>query len=449
MSLSLTSLPPELLGCIVANIESQPTRCNLARCSRQLYLCTIPHLYRQVTVQEEIRRAKQQKGNLETLASLLLRRPDLARLVRNFTLQTRSAGLLGSNEFEEPEESHDQAFATAANLSTLSNEEKIKCLGQFSHTHKSHHDLCLALLLPALLKVENVVLDLKIGCETYYLEEMVRKAGRRERPFDIQPPFEALTVFVFSHDFFHARNPGFIASLLKLPAIQKISGGLAERWFDENGDLTWLDSSSSPLTSLSLAVYKMNAEALGHILRASKALKTFSYKLCTPACISFAGIRQALQPHESCLESLSLESDNTHDEDKRHFRPMASFVNFNALKVFKVAAIFLETTENGSIRDSLINILPPNLETLHLTRFQSRLENLVKLIEALEHLLAQKSLQQMPSLKKIILENAYFFDRIVSSEVAWRRYLQGVTMQKLGTVAAAQGVSLKIKRELV
>lgn len=81
MFISLTSLPPEIVSCVIANIESQPTLCNLARCSRQLYLSTIPHLYRHVTIQEETRQGDQQNWQLRNLTSLLIRRPDLAELV--------------------------------------------------------------------------------------------------------------------------------------------------------------------------------------------------------------------------------------------------------------------------------------------------------------------------------------------------------------------------------
>lgn len=82
--MSLTALSPEVIGCVVGNIESQPTLYNLTQCSHQLYLSTIPHLYRHVTVQEGLNYGKQHNGKLQKLPSLLLRRPDL---VRYFTVQ--------------------------------------------------------------------------------------------------------------------------------------------------------------------------------------------------------------------------------------------------------------------------------------------------------------------------------------------------------------------------
>lgn len=58
MSTPLTALPPEILSCVVATIVSRHSLCNLARCSRQLHLCIIPHLYHHVTIEEEIWRGE-------------------------------------------------------------------------------------------------------------------------------------------------------------------------------------------------------------------------------------------------------------------------------------------------------------------------------------------------------------------------------------------------------
>ena len=84
--MSLAACPPEIVSCVLANIQSPPTLCNLARCSRQLYLYVIPHLYRHVRIEEGVRDEELQNGKLRKLTSLLIRRPDLARLVRHFTL---------------------------------------------------------------------------------------------------------------------------------------------------------------------------------------------------------------------------------------------------------------------------------------------------------------------------------------------------------------------------
>ena len=77
-TMSLAILPPGLVSDVVANSTSQSTLYNLAQCSRQLSLCMKPHLYRRISTLEE---RGQQNERLRSLASVLIRRPDLARLV--------------------------------------------------------------------------------------------------------------------------------------------------------------------------------------------------------------------------------------------------------------------------------------------------------------------------------------------------------------------------------
>lgn len=490
--MSLTALPPELITYVVANIESLPTLCNLARCSRQLYLCTIPHLYHHVTVQEEVPLEERQDGQLQNLASLLIRRQDLAGLVRQFTFHVVRLSRMGEGssdesetfeeikeflQLEEPKKHFspkiakvDRVFKTAIKASSLSKEEENNWLSQFGNTHRCHFDLILPLLLPALFNVEKLVLDMKYGSDTQYLERMMRRAVRREKPFEIQPPFTALTVFVHSHNMSKTQSTRFIASLVKLPAIQKISGAFGYAWDDDLWDdwddwdddlselrvadknLVELDSSSSPLTSLDLGGYAMNAADLGRILRAPQALKTFSYSVRPPACFNFTQIRHALGGQEDVLERLSLDYAEkyygvwyAHVGRRGVFGPMTSFVSFKTLKVFKTAALFLEVimTGGGTEPRNLLNVFPSNLQTLHLTRFQACYKSL---LEALEHLLARKSPQQIPSLRKLIIEEAKSFGEMRSGklmDVLWKGTHESA-IATLSTVAAIQGVSVEV-----
>ncbi|MCJ1267795.1 hypothetical protein MMC22_007681 [Lobaria immixta] len=425
-------------------------------------------------------------GKLRDLASLLVRRPNLAALVRHLTLHVVRPSRLReassedsedseySKEPEEPEELEehvrpelftvDQAFKTAANALSLSKEVERNWLRQLSDTHKCHDDLILMLLCSALPKVEKLVLDLKIGPDTHYLEEMIRRAAWRESPFDLQPPFEALTAFVLSHDRFNPRSTGLIASLLKLPAIKEISGCFGETWDDlgeligVNKNLLELDSSSSPLISLDLAACAVSTADLVHMLRAPKALKTLFYKICPPYYFGFTDLSQALGPQKDCLEILGLDYEDDYEDSYamevlpgvrpfQYFGSMISFTSFKSLKVFKTAALFLEIIDNGPECHSLINIFPPSLETLHLTRLQSQSQTI---LEAVENLLAQKSARQIPSLQKLILEESESFalkpEKLMN--VLWRG-TQETAIEKLFRVAAAQGVSLYVKEALI
>lgn len=508
MSNSLTDLPPELLIRVVANVESQASLNNLARSSRQLYLFTIPHLYQSITIQEITMEGQQQNRQLRNLTSLLIRKPDLAGLVRNFTLHTVNAeygnsydsessgdsessedsedsgDFEGCEEDEEPEEEEepeeleesgeseghaspkrgkvDQALKTAVSAWNLSEEEESDWLRQLSRTRKSRHDSVLALLLPALLKVEKVVLDLRIGQDTHYLGRMINRAARKERPFDIQQPFEALTVFACPRNQFNKQKHSidFLASLLKLPAIREISGGFRSkrndflshvRYCDKNP--VKIDCSSSSVTSLDLAAYAISPADFGQVIRAPKALKTLSYTVCLPAKFKSADIHPTLRSQETHLESFSLDYDENYEDfcavgtvpnlqECDYFRPIKSFLSFNSLRVFKIAVLFLLTTEHGTNAHKLINFFPPSLELLHLTRFQGRFEGL---LEAVEHLLASKSSQHICSLKRLILEEStvYAAREVKLMNVMWKD-TQQTAMERLSSLAAAQGVSFDV-----
>lgn len=482
MSMSLTSLPSELICCVAANITSTSTLCNLSRCSRLLYRCATPHLYRHITIAERIGK---RNGQLRNLASLLIRRPDLAALVRHFTLhlarpsvaslpyseEHHSGRLVEMEDFEALEESevywkpHDpicfklykiyHALAASFNSSSVSEEEVNRCLGQLSQSHASSYDCILALLLPALLKVEKLVLDLHIDSASPCLEHMIRRAARREAPFDVQPRFEALAVFVHSNDALNARSAGFIASLLKLPALQEISGGFENISYIEKGcsnkishkKLMELDSSSSPLTSLDLVPYALSTKDLAHILRVPKALKSLSYTICEPGLIDFSNMLGfALKPHLSCLESLELRRHEGYIGNSRFLRPMTSFVRFNSLKVFKAsAALFLSPPGNAVKGGGLIDIFPLTLETIHLTCFHLCSVNL---LVALEHLLAKKSPRQIPSWKKLILEETKSCNscdmRLAGSRDECWKFTHETALGTLSRVGAAKGVSFRI-----
>lgn len=354
----------------------------------------------------------------------------------------------------------DQALKTAVEAWGLPEEEESLWLRHLSHTHINHPDLILALLLPALLKVETLVLDFKMVDYISLLEPMMRRAAPRERPFDLRPSFEVLRVFACAHEA-DAWSIDFFASLLQLPAIQNISGGFMNMWGnDESGKrralekgLLELDSYSSSLISLDPTAYSLSTASLVHSLRAPKALQTFLYKVCQRQCVDLTDMRHALSPQENSLESLVLNND---EENVRTYtvgfldtlrrstdsKPMASLMSFKNLKLFKTAALFLETTDNGIGRDRLVNTFPPSLETLHLTDFQVCFESV---LEAVERLLGQNSPWQIPSLIKVLLEQSeYLSERYASwTDEPWRDRQEAV-IESLSLVAAAQGVSVGV-----
>lgn len=459
--MSLATLPPEIFNCVVANIESKNHLCNLARCSRQLNLCTMPHLYRHIAMQAGI---EQHKEKLQTLASTLIQKPDHAKLVESFTLLVI---------LESPEKQIDCALSTAVRSWNLDLEEESKWLRNLNRTH-SCHDSILALLLHALPKVKKLDLSLPAEFGTYFFEQMMGRAARRDRPFRCQSPFEALTVVLLSHEISDVQSPKFLASLLKLPALEVLSGGFGNNWEpdlakdegdriydeyqdDEEIDLKELNSSSSPITSLNITAHSLRKADFGHILRAPNALKKFFYTFSPGLGVDWPTMLEALAPYRDCLESLGFDYSLVYEmyhipnRDNEFLGDMESFIDLNTLKVLKIPALFFETTYFGN--DGFLDLtwlFPPKLETLHLTRFQARYKDT---LEALEGLLTAKSPEQNPSLTRLILEETkpctlglFEFLGIVHPKLKdelWED-TQETAIERLSKVAAAQGITFEV-----
>ncbi|MCJ1465893.1 hypothetical protein MMC07_004512 [Pseudocyphellaria aurata] len=461
---SLHSLPSEIINCIVSCLGSCPDRYNLARCSRRFHTLTIPYLYRNVTVKEEDWGGRWPiAGPLRGLASLLLRRPDLADRVKEFTL------LVADYNLEPAECEVDETLRTAVSASGYSENDQAIMLTRLGDARSCCHDVILALLLPVLIKVETVVLQYPVKFNTTFMEQTIRTAARRERPFDIQPPFQALQAFVFPNTMQDELRTGLVASLLKLPKIRQISGGCISRlpgadrepgtwnqYHSEEGVsdqfLTELSSSSSSLTDLELAATEPKAAELAHILRAPRALNSFFYQIDPSSYIDFQDIHRFLRPQERHLKSLGLEYclDNFDEPidlplgHPNYLGPMPSFANLTALKVFKTPTTFLEWTEMGPRGRNLLDMFPISLTTLHLTRLEDVSDSI---LDALEHLLANKSSSQIPSLEILILEEGVgsFGMRPAKNLQTWHE--SGLTIDITGQpglpeIAAAHGVSI-------
>ena len=246
----------------------------------------------------------------------------------------------------------------------------------------------------------------------------------------------------------------FLASLLRLPAIQKVSGGFGKTWEYRFGGyrvkgstLEELDSSSSSLTSLDLSGLGLSTADLGHLFRAPKALKTLFCNLYPQDAFTFTDIRHVLKPQKNFLVSLGFDFNKGDTKfydsvGRLHFGPLTSFTSFSTVKAFTITALFLQMTECGTGHRSLINIFPRNLETLRINGLYARFATV---LEALEHLLAQKSPQQLPSLKKLILEETHGYagrlDKMTA--VLWKG-TQETVIERLSKVAAARGVSIDV-----
>lgn len=180
------------------------------------------------------------------------------------------------------------------------------------------------------------------------------------------------------------------------------------------------------------------------MLRAPTALKTFSFELCSLWNLDFTDVRDAEAPQKYHLESLGLDYHEAANTRRRRrgiivYARMASFISFSALNVFKTNGLLLTTLRIE--RHSLINMFPPSLETLHLTHLE-----LCPALKPVEFLLAQKSPQQIPSLKTLILEKNKYHGREPVNLVDQPPSInEAIIVGTLSRVAAAQDVSIEVR----
>ena len=434
MAITLTSLPVELFQDIVANLDSSSDLCNLTRCSSALFVITIPFLYDHID--QEGGTFCHPCKDLRPLASLLLRRPELAQLVRHFTMRVQPStgyitkarlktevltGLLGV----------DDVFKKAIKAASHDEEEEQQWLEHMSWP--DHGDATLALLLPALPRLESVDMVLTTG--STYFENMLCRAGKHEKPFNKQPGFLSLKDVVYTRPYKkHDMGVEYIGMFMRLPSVSRIFCHHVGSAFNDGVDetLSALETASSTVTHLEFKDARLHEWDIAHILQAPKALKTFIYEMCRRAMWwywkGFCNITTALSPHEHCLENLWLDYHYESPSKTDSMIRISSFAQFEKLKVLKVAIMFIlgeETFSSLPYKDwkkaelyglpyGLTKEFPRNLEELHLLHCE---QNFGLVLVALEDMLKHKE-RDLPHLRKLVLEG-----RLLDQKQYWSRII--------------------------
>ncbi|MCJ1461645.1 hypothetical protein MMC07_000242 [Pseudocyphellaria aurata] len=363
------------------------------------------------SISYRITREEQQNKRVRHLTALLLRRPDLAGLVRCLTLwdtvqaceeSEDSGGPECCEESEDPGESKgrvsseavevDLAFKTAINALSVSKVEADIWLREIDDRGGCHPEVILAFLLPALPNVERLVLSFERYFATNYLDRIIRRAACREKPFDTRPAFEALKVFVYPRKFpGKEMSPSCFAALVKLPAIQEIS--TAVNYYQRvdcsvSSIISDADRTSSQLVRLELVFDPYFLETLHWILRAPKTLKTVLFTIAALDDIDFRYLPYSLSPQETSLCRLSFEYEKeseailasqsaspTTRNNSRYMDKLPSFITFHALNT---VAFFLDF---AAWQNRLVTMFQPSLETTHC---QCRLEHLLGIYAEIE-----------------------------------------------------------------
>ncbi|MCJ1293360.1 hypothetical protein MMC34_004914 [Xylographa carneopallida] len=437
---SFSSLPAEMVRSIVSKIDSSDTLSCVARTCHTLYDMTIPFLYDHIALYDREGGSGRHKfKNLRPLTILLLKRPDLARLVHHFAM--RDAPSTGSSSEKRLAKGRpvfrlqaDDVLKDAIKAASHDKDEEQQWLLHIKWP--DHGDATLALLLPALPHLESLDLMLMYGCT--YFDRMMRHAGAREKPFDRVPGFLALKDVMHTwYDEKYGMGVEYIVMFMRLPSIRRIFGhriGSDDEFEGEAEDtLAALDTASSTVSHIELKDCKLHKRDLANMLRAPKALQTFIYQVGTGYLSEcgrdFQASVSALAPQAQCLENLWLDFEPRYssywDSTIDDTTPIRSFAHFEHLKVLKVATVFIFGDKNFSISRhedwvrsmtyGLTGKFPRSLEALHLLHCEDNFEHVLL---AHEDMLDHKE-RDLPRLSKLVLEGP-----ILEAKERWPRIRQ-------------------------
>ena len=445
-----TVLPREVITYIIANVDSRSTLTNLALCSHNFYAISVPKLYNHIELYEGPNDwGSYGTRHLRSLTSLLLRRPDLARFVRHFTFRKTINDGFESRHADQhgrrPKTVEvDDIFKEAIKRLSCSTEEETQWLNHVSWI--DHEDAVATLLLPTLVQLER--LDLKLMDNETYLARMIDRVCRKQKPFDAQPVFQALTAIIYTGcDYEWGMHPTHIGQFLRLPHICAIIGfsmGTEEWYVDADRALKTLPLRSSVVTHIDLKECGMDMPDIIDMLGVPIALKTFIYELAVIYIswndVSFKALRDAVGLQEHSLEHISLDYEHkngVHFSDGSEVNPMRSFASFAKLKSLRIATVFIfgweypvgldQECQNKTPYLQLAQVLPSTIEILHFSHCEDHFSHLLL---ALEELLLQSSVY-VPKLNGIILEGSADVKKWSGSDIA-----------SLARMAETQGISL-------
>ncbi|KZP22942.1 hypothetical protein FIBSPDRAFT_1043291 [Athelia psychrophila] len=433
-------LPEETISRIISDIESYEPLKNLALCSSQFHRITVPYLYSHVCLrddgssqlEEHLYKNTPSFIHLRNITVLLLRTPEYAQHVRRFTMreqfQTGSDIKIWEEIYERDDvvwEEIDEVLKEAIKTYSHSKEEEALWLRDVAEDR--HEDALLALLLPALVKLK--CLDLAMAAGANYFARLIKRVGRKEKPFDSSPSLSALTDIMNTvSDEEYGMAPSYFALYFDLPAVRSIYSHRLASANDEDDnappelELAALDPGTSSVTHLELKDCKLHRTDIIRTLRSPKALTTFIYELGIG--LSYCGhnlpaILSGLETHKHSLENLWLDHPNgdewrTDGDGMDDMTPIAFFANFQVLRNVRIGTGFIfgeddrkdfGDEERREVRRRLVEGLPPSIEMLRITHCA---DQFLRVLSAVEGLLEQKE-KRFVYLKAIALEAPWSF----------------------------------------
>ncbi|CAJ2501041.1 Uu.00g038940.m01.CDS01 [Anthostomella pinea] len=370
MSGQLPTLPAELLSLVFEHAD-RGSLSRIARCSRYLYEVAAPFLYRHIEL-AGLTSKTQSVGRVTAVATLLLRRPDLASCVRHCRFIPGARYSWGNldPEIDVSEETADQdlearlgevvsqsshaaSVKDAITAASHSTREHIDWLKKAEPDVKGawHEDSLLALVLPRLSNLETLRLD-HFACER--TRQMLLRVAGGEKPFDAKPALTRLEYIVFhaSRDVWMEYGRLFTPVFL-IPSVRAIYHSASttkpgSHEYNEQGipDKVLADSSpgSSGCTHLELHACRLSAVDMRNMLAKPKGLETFIYTVAPPVehapiAVSYPALWRALLLQSETLENIWIDDfrrEGWIELDEDDYDPIRTFKDFPRLKRLRI-----------------------------------------------------------------------------------------------------------------
>jgi hypothetical protein len=205
----------------------------------------------------------------------------------------------------------------------------------------------LSILLPHLKKLRRLDISHDWMGDEDSLVSTLRKASKREKPFNQGNKFSSLTdVLVAGYDDKYTVPPIMFGACLGLPALRRLHGlKIGENEQDEATEtITEIPKGSSSIEEIELRESKLYSEDLKLLLSIPKALKTFIYEVGHAWAwysVDTNDILEGLSRHAESLENLVLDHpDFVEESEDDNFAPM-EFSAFTRLEYLKASVLFL------------------------------------------------------------------------------------------------------------
>ena len=365
--MTLEDLPNELLLLIAAYNDNHGDTLSLAQCCRRFYALLRQEVYTSIDFTYLCPWA------LSRLTHTVIEHPELAQSVRKLSMGVRNGYCPKSHRPNTKYHAATLLPAVSAAAHTPDEQQAwqkaLQC-GQI--------DPWTALLLPLLPNLSQ--LKLKLDYPASYLNRMLERAVRGQKPFDTTPPFPALEqVSATWHDHENGIFSSRLLPFFSFPAMRRFQGHMVvEDHIAGPAPELLKRREFSGVTDIDLTAAHAE-QGLGYLLRACRGLKSFRY-VHAHASISLKDFNptrfhRALEPHRETLERLEFRLDDGFgwgstgsEREDDFFGPLAGFTALREVALRAANILDWSKGDDGFV-GALAENLPRALRVLALDQF--------------------------------------------------------------------------------